>query len=96
MLGALPDAAPAPPRPYTAELFDLDLELDLESTLQALMLIEAAQRSWPGLDPLTGFAYRLQAPAWGAGPLTAYVSGPGEFTLRDAAGRVTASATATW
>ena len=26
----------------------------------------------------------------------AYVSGPGEFTLRDAAGRVTASATATW
>jgi 3-methylfumaryl-CoA hydratase len=71
-------------------------DLVVHGPLQALMLIEAAQRSGPGLGPLTGFAYRLQAPAWGAGPLTAYVSGPGEFTLRDAAGRVTASATATW
>jgi 3-methylfumaryl-CoA hydratase len=71
-------------------------DLVVHGPLQALMLIEAAQRARPGRGPLASFAYRLRAPAWGAGELSAYITRPAEFTLRDSAGRITASATARW
>jgi 3-methylfumaryl-CoA hydratase len=71
-------------------------DLVVHGPLQALLLMEAAHRSRPDRDPVARFAYRLQAPAYGAGPLTSYVTRPEEFTLRDAADRITATATARW
>jgi 3-methylfumaryl-CoA hydratase len=70
--------------------------LVVHGPLQAMILIEAARRSLPGGALITRFSYRLQAPAYGPGKMTAYAARPGTVTLRDNSGRITARATAQW